>query len=45
MGSEDAWKNGTINAKENYTSKQIWAGRTPRYQNFLSNNLFSAHFS
>lgn len=30
MGSEDAWKNGTINAKENYTSKQIWAGRTPR---------------
>ncbi|XP_024189728.1 uncharacterized protein LOC112193726 isoform X2 [Rosa chinensis] len=28
--SEDAWKSGTIKAKDNYTSKEIWAGRTPR---------------
>ncbi|XP_004302101.1 PREDICTED: uncharacterized protein LOC101295143 [Fragaria vesca subsp. vesca] len=30
MENEDAWRNGSIKAKENYTSKQIWAGRTPR---------------
>ncbi|KAL6132492.1 hypothetical protein ACLB2K_064734 [Fragaria x ananassa] len=30
MESEDAWRNDSIKAKENYTSKQIWAGRTPR---------------
>ncbi|KAL4190380.1 hypothetical protein AMTRI_Chr07g24480 [Amborella trichopoda] len=27
---QDAWKNGTITSKENYTSKEIWAGRVPR---------------
>ncbi|KAM5561724.1 hypothetical protein ABKV19_022360 [Rosa sericea] len=30
MESEDAWKSGTIKAKDNYTSKEIWAGPTPR---------------
>ncbi|ONI04990.1 hypothetical protein PRUPE_6G350700 [Prunus persica] len=30
MGSEEAWKKGTIKAKESYNSKQIWAGPTPR---------------
>lgn len=30
LGSEEAWKRGTITVKENYSSKEIWAGRTPR---------------
>ncbi|KAL2942717.1 Shikimate dehydrogenase (NADP(+)) [Bienertia sinuspersici] len=27
---KEAWNKGIIKAKENYTSKEIWAGRTPR---------------
>ncbi|GAB2287459.1 hypothetical protein Dimus_021837 [Dionaea muscipula] len=30
MGQQEAWEKGTIRAKDNYTSKEIWAGRTPR---------------
>ncbi|XP_015875559.3 uncharacterized protein LOC107412321 isoform X1 [Ziziphus jujuba] len=30
MESEEAWKKGIITGKENYTSKEIWAGHTPR---------------
>ncbi|KAK7337942.1 hypothetical protein VNO77_18534 [Canavalia gladiata] len=28
--SEDAWSKGILTTKENYTSKHIWAGPTPR---------------
>jgi len=28
--SEDAWSKGTMTTKENYTTKHIWAGPTPR---------------
>lgn len=28
--SEDAWSKGIVTTKENYTSKHIWAGPTPR---------------
>ena len=27
---EDAWKQGIITRKENYTSKEIWVGKIPR---------------
>jgi hypothetical protein len=27
---EDAWKQGIITRKENYTTKEIWVGKTPR---------------
>ncbi|KAG1361512.1 Alpha-(1,6)-fucosyltransferase [Cocos nucifera] len=30
LRSQEAWKNGIITVKENYTSKEIWAGRIPR---------------
>ncbi|XP_050275267.1 uncharacterized protein LOC126717539 [Quercus robur] len=30
LGSDEAWKRGIITAKENYSSKEIWTGRTPR---------------
>ncbi|XP_021742120.1 uncharacterized protein LOC110708325 isoform X1 [Chenopodium quinoa] len=30
MNHKEAWDKGIIKAKENYTSKEIWAGRTPR---------------
>ncbi|KAJ7978166.1 Alpha-(1,6)-fucosyltransferase [Quillaja saponaria] len=30
MRSEEAWRKGIITQKENYTSKKIWAGPTPR---------------
>ncbi|XP_015689634.1 uncharacterized protein LOC102711229 isoform X3 [Oryza brachyantha] len=30
MQSKDSWANGIIKVKENYTSKQIWAGHIPR---------------
>ncbi|XP_044472785.1 uncharacterized protein LOC123201347 isoform X2 [Mangifera indica] len=30
MGSKEAWEKGIITTKDNYTSKAIWAGRTPR---------------
>ncbi|KAL6977029.1 hypothetical protein U1Q18_025816 [Sarracenia purpurea var. burkii] len=30
MGQKEAWEKGIITVKENYTSKQIWAGPTPR---------------
>lgn len=30
MHQKEAWEKGIIKAKENYTSKEIWAGRTPR---------------
>ncbi|KAF5454778.1 hypothetical protein F2P56_024418 [Juglans regia] len=30
LDSEEAWKRGIITAKENYSSKEIWTGRTPR---------------
>ncbi|KAF3452361.1 hypothetical protein FNV43_RR02794 [Rhamnella rubrinervis] len=30
LESEEAWKKGIIKGKENYSSKEIWAGRTPR---------------
>ncbi|XP_027348842.1 uncharacterized protein LOC113860611 isoform X2 [Abrus precatorius] len=28
--SEDAWSKGTLTTKENYTTRHIWAGPTPR---------------
>ena len=31
MKSSESWKNGIVTVKENYTSKEIWAGRVPRY--------------
>ncbi|KAM1692025.1 hypothetical protein ACFXTN_030740 [Malus domestica] len=31
MGSEEAWKKGTITAKESYNSKQIWLDLHPKY--------------
>lgn len=30
MNQQEAWDNGIIKAKENYTSKEMWAGRIPR---------------
>lgn len=30
MKSEDAWSKGIVTTKENYTTKHIWAGPTPR---------------
>lgn len=30
MQSKEAWEKGKIKQKENYTSKAIWAGKTPR---------------
>ncbi|KAJ1409356.1 hypothetical protein SESBI_22869 [Sesbania bispinosa] len=30
MKSEEAWSKGIVTTKENYTSKHIWAGPTPR---------------
>lgn len=30
MHQKEAWEKGIIKAKENYTSKEIWAGHTPR---------------
>lgn len=27
---QEAWKDGIVTGKDNYTSKEIWAGRTPR---------------
>nr|XP_027104599.1 uncharacterized protein LOC113725565 [Coffea arabica]XP_027104600.1 uncharacterized protein LOC113725565 [Coffea arabica]XP_027104601.1 uncharacterized protein LOC113725565 [Coffea arabica]XP_027104602.1 uncharacterized protein LOC113725565 [Coffea arabica]XP_027104603.1 uncharacterized protein LOC113725565 [Coffea arabica] len=30
MQSKEGWEKGIIRAKENYTSKEIWAGRIPR---------------
>ncbi|PNT69415.1 uncharacterized protein LOC100839419 isoform X3 [Brachypodium distachyon] len=30
MQSRDSWDNAIVKVKENYTSKQIWAGRIPR---------------
>ncbi|CAH9115312.1 unnamed protein product [Cuscuta epithymum] len=30
MGQKKAWDEGIITVKENYTSKEIWAGRIPR---------------
>ncbi|XP_044498640.1 uncharacterized protein LOC123220475 [Mangifera indica] len=30
MGGKEAWEKGIITTKDNYTSKEIWAGRTPR---------------
>ncbi|XP_072995991.1 uncharacterized protein [Typha latifolia] len=30
MSSPEAWRDGIITVKENYTSKQLWAGRIPR---------------
>ncbi|PIA36303.1 hypothetical protein AQUCO_03400301v1 [Aquilegia coerulea] len=30
MKRREAWEHGTVTAKDNYTSKEIWAGRIPR---------------
>ncbi|GAB4855346.1 hypothetical protein Ancab_023967 [Ancistrocladus abbreviatus] len=30
MQQKEAWETGTIMGKDNYTSKEIWSGRTPR---------------
>ncbi|XP_060175361.1 uncharacterized protein LOC132606065 isoform X1 [Lycium barbarum] len=30
MNQKEAWEKGIITIKENYTSKQIWSGHTPR---------------
>lgn len=30
MESEEAWREGIVTTKDNYTSKHIWAGPTPR---------------
>ncbi|XP_025013635.1 uncharacterized protein LOC8258636 isoform X2 [Ricinus communis] len=30
MANKEAWENGSITTKENYNSKEIWTGRTPR---------------
>ncbi|CAN4101391.1 unnamed protein product [Withania somnifera] len=30
MKQKEAWEKGVITVKENYTSKEIWSGRTPR---------------
>lgn len=27
---KEAWERGIITVKENYTSKEIWSGKTPR---------------
>ena len=39
--SEDAWNNGIVTTKENYTSKHIWAGPTPRYKPSHDCNILS----
>jgi hypothetical protein len=31
MQSKDSWENGVVKVKENYTSKQVWVGKIPRY--------------
>lgn len=31
MNDEAAWENGIITAKSNYTSRDIWSGKIPRY--------------
>ncbi|KAL8159668.1 hypothetical protein V2J09_001205 [Rumex salicifolius] len=36
MKRKEAWEKGIIRAKDNYTSKTIWAGQTPRQVNFAS---------
>ncbi|XP_030521122.2 uncharacterized protein LOC115734461 [Rhodamnia argentea] len=30
IGSHDAWKSGIVTGKQNYSSKQMWAGRIPK---------------
>lgn len=30
MGEKEAWEKGIITGRDNYKSKEIWAGRTPR---------------
>lgn len=30
LKSKEAWESGTVTVKENYTSKEIWSGKTPR---------------
>lgn len=30
MGKKEAWERGIITGRDNYKSKEIWAGRTPR---------------
>ena len=40
MQSKASWADGTVKVKENYTSKEIWLGRIPRY-NF---SLMSVRF-
>ncbi|TKY52092.1 hypothetical protein E2542_SST23612 [Spatholobus suberectus] len=37
--SEDAWSKGIVTTKENYTSKHIWAGPTPRKWGFPWNYM------
>ncbi|XP_058094661.1 uncharacterized protein LOC131240445 isoform X2 [Magnolia sinica] len=39
VARQDAWENGIVTGKENYTSKQIWAGRIPRMWGSPWNNL------
>lgn len=42
MEEKEAWGNGTITGKENYTSKEVWAGRIPRQAvAHLSNEFFN----
>lgn len=31
MTRPEAWEQGIVKGKENYTSKEIWTGRIPRY--------------
>lgn len=31
MKSQEAWQKQIITVKDNYTSKEIWAGKVPRY--------------
>ncbi|KAJ0080024.1 hypothetical protein Patl1_23145 [Pistacia atlantica] len=40
MGSKEALEKGIITTKDNYTSKAIWAGRTPRQVITCLTNLF-----
>ena len=30
MKEKEAWEKGIVTGKDNYSSKEIWAGRTPR---------------
>jgi hypothetical protein len=30
MGNKEALERGIVTTKDNYTSKEIWTGRTPR---------------